>query len=69
MTLKKRDDLVIVSAMLNRTEASVNSLRQEMSALHCQIARMNDRVRKLEDQGLISRAMINNAPRSAEGVR
>jgi hypothetical protein len=44
-----RDDIIVVTAMVTRLEASLQALTVEVRAIQRQIARMNDRVRKLED--------------------
>ena len=44
-----RDDVGVLSAMAMRTDGLMSALLQEVRATHAQIARMNDRVRKLED--------------------
>ena len=53
-----RDDMTVLTAMVMRLDGSVirlegshTALLQEMHAVHTQIARMNDRVRKLEAEG------------------
>jgi len=53
-----RDDVTVLTAMVMRLDGSVirldgshTALLQEMHAVHTQIARMNDRVRKLEAEG------------------
>ena len=52
-----RDDLGVMPAMLMRhyvsfekTDATMTALLHELRAVHSQISRMNDRVRKLEEQ-------------------
>jgi septal ring factor EnvC (AmiA/AmiB activator) len=44
-----RDDIIVVTAMVTRLEASLQALTVEVRAIQRQIARMNDRVTKLED--------------------
>jgi hypothetical protein len=44
-----RDDVGVLSAMAMRTDGLMSALLQEVRATHTQIARMNDRVRKLEE--------------------
>jgi hypothetical protein len=53
-----RDDMTVLTAMVMRLDGSVirldgshTALLQEMHAVHTQIARMNDRVRKLGAEG------------------
>jgi len=43
-----RDDMAVLTAMVMRLDGSHSALLQETRATHAQIARMNDRVRKLE---------------------
>jgi hypothetical protein len=43
------DDVAVLTAMVMRLDASQNALLQEVRAVHSQIARMNDRITKLED--------------------
>jgi outer membrane murein-binding lipoprotein Lpp len=45
-----RDDLVVLTAMVSRLEASVTSLVQEMRAAPSQMARFDNRLRKLESE-------------------
>ena len=45
-----RDDIVVLTAMVSRTEASITSLVQEMRATHSQMARFDNRLRKLESE-------------------
>jgi hypothetical protein len=45
-----RDDITVLTAMVSRTEASVTSLVQEMRAPHSQMARFDNRLRKLESE-------------------
>ena len=45
-----RDEQRIQFAILQRLDHTMTSLVDEMRAVHRQIARMNDRVQKLEDQ-------------------
>jgi len=44
-----RDDIRVLSAIAMRLDGSHSVLLEELRATHTQIARMNDRVRKLED--------------------
>lgn len=44
-----RDDIGVLTAMGLRTDGLMAALLQETRATHTQIARMNDRIRKLED--------------------
>ena len=44
-----RDDMAVLTAMVIRLDGSMTGLLQEMRATHGQIARMNDRIHKLED--------------------
>jgi hypothetical protein len=44
-----RDELRVQGAMIMRLDALQTPILEEMRAIHAQIARMNDRVRKLED--------------------
>ena len=46
-----RDDMSVLTAMVMRLDGSQAALLQEMRATHAQIARMNDRIRKLEAKG------------------
>jgi hypothetical protein len=43
-----RDDMAVLTAMVMRLDGSHAALLQETRATHAQIARMNDRIRKLE---------------------
>jgi hypothetical protein len=43
-----RDDMAVLTAMVMRLEGSHAALLQETRATHAQIARMNDRIRRLE---------------------
>jgi hypothetical protein len=45
-----RDDIVVLTAMVSRLEGSVTSLVQEMRATHSQMARFDNRLRKLESE-------------------
>ena len=42
------DDMAVLTAMVMRLDGSQTALLQEMRATHAQVARMNDRIRKLE---------------------
>ena len=44
------DDNVVLTAMGSQIEASLASLVQEMRATHNQMARFNNRLRKLENE-------------------
>ena len=44
-----RDDMAVLTAIVMRLDGSHAALLQETRATHTQIARMNERVRKLED--------------------
>ena len=48
-TASLRDDIRVLSAIAMRLDGSHSVLLDELRATHTQIARMNDRVRKLED--------------------
>jgi len=48
-TTSLRDDIRVLSAIAMRLDGSHSVLLDELRATHTQIARMNDRVRKLED--------------------
>jgi len=43
-----RDDMAVLTAMVMRLDGSHAALLQETRATHAQIARMNDRIRKLD---------------------
>jgi outer membrane murein-binding lipoprotein Lpp len=45
-----RDSITVLTAMVSRLEASVTSLVQEMRAAHRQMARFDNRLRKLETE-------------------
>ena len=45
-----RDDMPVLTALALRLDATMTGVQQELRATHGQIQRMNDRVRKLEDQ-------------------
>ena len=45
-----RDDIVVLTAMVSRVESSVTPLVQEMRATHSQMARFDNRLRKLESE-------------------
>jgi hypothetical protein len=47
-----RDDMAVLTAMVMRLDGSHTALLQETRATHAQIARMNDRIRKLEAEGI-----------------
>ena len=42
------DDMAVLTAMVMRLDGSQTALLQETRATHAQVARMNDRIRKLE---------------------
>jgi peptidoglycan hydrolase CwlO-like protein len=44
-----RDDAAVLTSIVLRLDGSMAAVLQEMRATHTQIARMNDRIRKLED--------------------
>ena len=44
-----RDDAAVLTSIVLRLNGSMTAVLQEMRATHTQIARMNDRIRKLED--------------------
>jgi len=44
-----RDDAAVLTSIVLRLDGSMTAGLQEMRATHTQIARMNDRIRKLED--------------------
>jgi outer membrane murein-binding lipoprotein Lpp len=44
-----RDDITVLIAMISRLEASVGAQVQESRATHSQMARFNDRLRKVEN--------------------
>jgi hypothetical protein len=46
-----RDDMTVLTAIVTRLDGSHGALLQETRATRAQIARMNDRVRKLEAEG------------------
>jgi hypothetical protein len=46
-----RDDMAVLTAMVMRLDGSHVALLQETRTTHAQIARMNDRIRKLEAKG------------------
>jgi hypothetical protein len=48
-----RDDMAVLTAIVMRLDGSQTTLLQETRATHTQIARMNDRIRKLEAEGEI----------------
>lgn len=49
-----RDDITVLTAIVMRLDGSHAALLQETRATHTQIARMNDRVRKLEAEGNVT---------------
>lgn len=46
-----RDDMNVLTAIVLRLDGSQSALLTELRATHTQIARMNDRVRKMENSG------------------
>jgi ubiquinone biosynthesis protein UbiJ len=44
-----RDDMRVLTAMVLRQDHTLARLVEEVRAVHEQISRMNDRIRKLED--------------------
>jgi hypothetical protein len=44
-----RDDMAVLAAIVLRLDGSMTALLQETRARHNQIARINERIRKLED--------------------
>jgi chromosome segregation ATPase len=48
--LSLRDDIRVLTAISMRLDSSHSVLLEELRATHAQIARMNDRIRKLEDE-------------------
>jgi hypothetical protein len=46
-----RDDMGVSTAVVMRLDGTQSAMLQELRAIHTQINRMNDRVRKLEDSG------------------
>lgn len=44
-----RDDAAVLTSIVLRLDGSMTAVLQEMRATHTQIARMNDRIRKLDD--------------------
>ena len=46
-----RDDMTVLTSIALRLDGTVNAVLAELRATHQQVARMNDRVRKLEDAG------------------
>jgi hypothetical protein len=44
-----RDEMHVQGAMIRRMDSTLGLLIEEFRATHAQIARMNDRIRKLED--------------------
>lgn len=43
------DNAAVLTSIVLRLDGSMTAVLQEMRATHTQIARMNDRIRKLED--------------------
>jgi len=48
--LSLRDDVRVLTAIAMRLDTSHSVLLEELRATHAQITRMNDRIRKLEDE-------------------
>ena len=48
-----RDDMTVLTAIVLRLDGSQTNLLQEIRAMHSQISRMNDRIRKLETEETI----------------
>jgi ubiquinone biosynthesis protein UbiJ len=46
---QRRDDLLVLTAMVTRIDNTLRALLDEVRAMHTQFARLNERVRKLED--------------------
>jgi len=44
-----RDEMRVQGAMIQRLDGTSNAVLEELRAVHSQIARLTDRVRKLED--------------------
>jgi hypothetical protein len=44
-----RDDMAVLTAIVIRLDGSMTGLLQEMRATHSQVARMSDRIHRLED--------------------
>lgn len=44
-----RDDIGVLTAIVLRQDGTLTALLHEIRVTHTQIARMNDRIRKLED--------------------
>ena len=49
-TVSLRDDIGVLTAIAMRLDGSHSRLLDELRATHAQISRMNDRVRRLEDE-------------------
>ena len=47
-----RDDMRVQTAIIMRLDTSHGLLLEEVRSVHAQISRMNDRVRKLEDESV-----------------
>jgi len=47
-----RDDMTVLTAMVMRLDGSHTALLQEVRATHAQIGRMNDRIRKVENESI-----------------
>ena len=45
-----RDDMAVLTAVVMRQDGTLAAVLQETRATHAQIARMNGRIRKLEDK-------------------
>ena len=44
-----RDEMTVQTAIIMRLEGSMTPILQELRAIHSQIGRMENRIRKLED--------------------
>ena len=44
-----RDDMRVLTAIVMRLDTTMGQVMEELRATHAQVARMGDRVRKLED--------------------
>lgn len=45
---RQRDDMAVLTAMVTRIDGTLTAVLNELRAMHTQIARMNDRIEKLE---------------------
>ena len=48
---RQQSDMTVLTAMVMRLDGTMAALLEEVRAMHAQIARMNNRVRSLEDAG------------------